>query len=187
MEKLKAFKPVLWFLVRFLVTYVFLSVLYSLYIRPYDLAKPSVLDPLTRQVGRQVLGFANLLGYETDVVEDDHLNYGEGQEITYDSFFMNGKYAISLEEGCNGISVMILFVSFLLGFGGKWKDLIWFIPLGLFLIHLSNILRLFFLMYLNTEWGATAFHFFHKYGFTVVIYVGVFALWVWWTARNRGS
>ena len=184
---LKPYTPILWFLARFLGSYLVLSVLYGLYIRPYDASVPSILDPYTRAVGQQVLMFAELFGFETSTVENDHLNYGDGQEVTYDSLFLNKRYAISLEEGCNGISVMVLFVSFLIGFGGRWKDLIWFIPLGLLALHMANILRLFFLMYLNTEVGAQAFHFFHKYGFTAVIYAGVFALWIWWTKRNMPS
>lgn len=183
-EFIRPYAPILWFLGRFLGCYLVLSVCYGLYIRPYDAAVPSVLDPYTRVVGEQVLFVAESLGYATETVFDDHLNYGGGQEVTYDSFFLNGRYAISLEEGCNGISVMVLFVSFLVGFGGKWKDLVWFIPLGLVLLHLANLFRLFLLMYLNTEVGAQAFHFFHKYGFTAVIYAGVFALWIWWTKRN---
>jgi len=48
---------------------------------------------------------------------------------------------VKVIEGCNGLAVMIMFLAFLLGFPGPWKQKAWFIPAGLLVIHLFNIAR----------------------------------------------
>lgn len=183
----KDFKPTILFLLRFFGVYIFFSFLYGLYIQHYDTAAQPVTDPITRVITYQCTRTSSLMGYRAEIIENDHLNYESAEEQTYDSLWLNNQYAISIEEGCNGINLMILFMAFVVGFGGKTVNMLIFIPAGLVFIHLANLGRLMLLSLLNIEWGGQAFHFFHKYGFTAVIYVAIFLLWYLWVMRFSGK
>jgi exosortase family protein XrtF len=90
-----------------------------------------------------------------------------------------GRVILSVFEGCNGINVMIVFVAFMVAFGGAIRKLVWFIPLGLVVIHLANLGRL-FLLYVTAVQSPRYFYYFHKYFFTAILYLIVLALWAAW-------
>jgi exosortase family protein XrtF len=182
---LKEFRPTILFLVKFFATYLVISTLYGLYISSFD--KINVLDPITRAVTVNCVSTASALGYETEVLENDHLRTATESEQTFDSIWMNQVYAVSVEEGCNGINIMILFAAFVIGFGGAWRNMLWFIPVGIIFIHVANIGRLLLLSLLNVEWGGRGFHFFHKYGFTAIIYLAILILWYFWVMYFNGK
>lgn len=179
------FKPTIGFLLKFFGIYLIFSVLYGLYIGAYD--TKDLLDPATRVVAQHCASTASIIGYDIEIVEDDHLRRETLPEQTYDSLWFDQIYAVSVEEGCNGINVMILFVAFVVGFGGKLSRMAWFIPAGLLFIHLANIGRLLFLSLMNVEWGGRGFHFFHKYGFTAVLYLAILLLWYLWVMHLNGG
>lgn len=161
--------------------------LYGLFISKYDSAASPETDPITSYMTVSCGRTANIFGYDSEYIWNDHLNHDEKSEVTYDSLFLNGVYAISVEEGCNGINIMILFMAFVVAFGGKLLNTVLFIPAGILFIHLANIGRLLLLALLNVEFGGQAFHFFHKYGFTAVIYLAVFLLWYLWVVKFSGK
>ncbi len=184
---LKEFRPTIIFLVKFLGVYLVLSALYGLYIKNYDQSDPPVTDPLTQLVTINCTRTAGLFGYQWSIIENDHLNWPKKEEEqTFDSVYLNDQYAISVEEGCNGVNIMILFLAFVVAFGGRLVNMLIFIPVGILFIHLCNIGRLLLLSLLNVEWGGRAFHFFHKYGFTAVIYLSILILWYLWVTRFSG-
>jgi len=181
------FKPTIFFLLKFFLVYFGLSIMYGLFISGYDTSSPPKTDPITRFVTFNCTNTASIFGYSTSVVKNDHLNHSSDGEQTYDSIWLNNIYAVSVEEGCNGINIMILFMSFVIAFGGKLLNTLIFIPTGILFIHLSNIGRLMLLSLINVEWGGRAFHFFHKYGFTAIIYLSVLLLWYLWVSRFSGK
>jgi exosortase family protein XrtF len=90
-----------------------------------------------------------------------------------------GVTLLKLIEGCNAVSVMILFVSFLVAFKGKLIKLIWFAPMGIILLYGANLFRIYLigmivLFYPNLTNVA------HDYVFPGVIYGTTFLLWVLW-------
>src|SRR5690606_20854765 len=89
---------------------------------------------------------------------------------------------LAVYEGCNGINVMIIFVAFLLAFGPMVKAMLWFLPLGLFMIHMMNLVRITLLFWVSI-YVESLMYFTHKYFFTATLYVVVFILWVWWVKR----
>lgn len=184
---MREFKPTIFFLLRFFVIYFGFSALYGYFIRNYDTGNPPTTDPITRFVTFNCTNTAAVFGYEPDVVTDDHLNREVLPEQTYDSVWLDEVYAISVEEGCNGINIMIIFMAFVVAFGGKLVNMLIFIPAGLLFIHAANIGRLLLLGLLNVEWGGRAFHFFHKYGFTAVLYVAILFLWFLWVNYYSGK
>lgn len=178
---IKDFLPTIFFLLRFFGVYAILSVSYGFYIKSFDELEDSETDPITQSVVRQLSVVSEWFGYEVDIDEHSHRNYGSlAEEQTFDTVYFDKIQVIAVEEGCNGISVMILFVAFVLAFGGNWKSAVWFIPSGLLIIQIGNLMRLLLLAVLKAETDGNYFHFFHKYGFTAVIYLLVLILWHIW-------
>ena len=92
------------------------------------------------------------------------------------------KYLARIIEGCNAISVIILFASFIFAFSAKFKTTFLFILLGSALIFVLNILRIALLtigLYYYPEYE----EFLHNIVFPVVIYGVVFVLWIVWVIK----
>jgi len=165
-------KRVLFFLLRFLSAFGGLSLLYAFWVDSFgekaDTFSWFVGRHLQLLFGAENLKLEQILGHPAIAVD------------------YNGSSAVSLFEGCNGLAVMILFFAFVFAFKGKWKDLLWFVPLGLGIIHLFNLGRLALLIYL-AHGNSPLFHFMHKYLFTLIIYAVVFGLWVLWVRRAQST
>lgn len=144
------------------------------------------MDSFTHWVCHQCAVITEHLGYQTKLVTNDHLNQPSQLEQTYDSLWIDGQYALSVEEGCNGINMMILFIAFVIGFGGHFLNSLVFLPCSLILIHIANLGRLILLALLNVELEGRGFHFFHKYGFTAVLYLASLGLWYFWVMHWNG-
>jgi exosortase family protein XrtF len=161
------FKPTIFFLLKFLGIYLAGNILYGILITSFE---PRA-DPITHTVTIQTGIVLNVCGYRVDV--EDRVNKPT-TEITY-----FGKTKLSVYEGCNGINTMIIFIAFLLAFGPLSRPVLWFVPLGLIIIHLVNLARI-TLLFLVSEYMPKAMYFTHKYLFTAILYVVIFAMWFWW-------
>ncbi len=78
---------------------------------------------------------------------------------------------------CDGLSLFILFTSFLLVFSGKWWFKLIYIILGVGLIHVLNILRVVALA-LIVKYSPESLDFHHSYTFTLFIYSIIFLVWM---------
>ena len=168
--QLKEFQPALRFVGMFVGLYLSLNVLYGFWINSYD----QVADPATQWVTRQSAGWLRLAGEQVQTrakVGKPTIAISRGEDAVVNVF-----------EGCNGINVMIVFVAFVVAFGGATRKMMWFIPAGIVVIHLANLLRVGGL-YLVAAYFAPYFYYVHKYAFTASIYVIVAVLWWWWIER----
>lgn len=95
---------------------------------------------------------------------------------------LENTYISRVVEGCNALSVMILFVSFVVAFLGKWKQTIMFILLGVITIHILNVLRIAFLSIALLHYPEQE-SLLHEVVFPLVIYGVVFGLWVIWVNK----
>ncbi len=98
------------------------------------------------------------------------------------SIGIDGSHGVFVGVPCNGLDLIALFVGFILIFKGEWKQKIWFIPLGILIIHLLNAFRVFLLILIaksNPEW----LEFNHKYTFTIILYLFVFLGWMIWVKK----
>ena len=96
-----------------------------------------------------------------------------------------GTAGLFLGDSCNGLSLFALFGIFIIAFPGPIKNKLWFIPAGILLIHVLNIVRIVLLSLILTvsyEW--TEFN--HTYTFTIVIYLAIFGMWLFWINRYSG-
>jgi exosortase family protein XrtF len=163
----KEFRPTIIFLVKFVIIYLAGNLIYGLYITSFE---PRA-DPVTNVVAVQTGIVLNICGYRVDV-EDR-----ENRPTTDINYF--GKAKLSIYEGCNGVNVMVIFIAFLFAFGTPNRNLLWFIPLGLMIIHFANLCRI-LLLFFVAEYLPKAMYFTHKYLFTAILYLVIFALWLWW-------
>lgn len=164
------FKPTILFLVKFIGIYVTGNLLYGVYVTAWY---PDA-DPATRWVTHQTAQVLRLSGWPA--VANDALH----KPTTVIS--SQGVEIVSVFEGCNGLNVMVIFLAFVLAFGPYRKAMAWFIPLGIVLIHLTNLLRI-GLLFLVTIYFPRSLYFAHKYLFTAFIFLVVFVLWIWWVKR----
>ena len=86
---------------------------------------------------------------------------------------------MNIYEGCNAINVVIVFVAFMFAFSGPAKKLSWFIPLGIGIIYIANLLRVGLLFWVAQHYQRY-FYYLHKYIFTALIYLVVLVLWGVW-------
>jgi len=95
---------------------------------------------------------------------------------------INEKYVARIIEGCNSLSVIILFASFIIAFSGKPKTTFFYILSGSVLIYVANLVRVVIL-------AAGLYHYpwrkdiLHTVIFPAIIYGMVFLLWVFWVNR----
>lgn len=164
---MKDFLPVLKILLRFVVIYIVFVLLYQFYLNHYE---NEVVDPFTRWVAIQVAGLQDLFGFPTVLV--DHL------KLHSILFQTDGKYTTRMVEGCNVISVAILFSAFILAFYKGAKTFL-YVAVGLLILHILNIFRIALLniIYINyPEYVKVG----HDYIFPAIIYGGVIVLWLIW-------
>jgi len=166
-------KGALRFLGIFLGLYFGLNIIYGLWITSYG-NRP---DTMTNLITRQTSAILQVLGEETSI------NPSEDKPSV--AILKNGKKVIGVYEGCNSINVMIVFVAFVAAFKESVKQRVWFVPLGLGIIYLTNLLRV-ALLYFVAEYWSHYFYYFHKYLFTAFIYLIVFILWLWWMKLTHG-
>lgn len=164
---IQEFKPTLLFLGKFVALYFIGNLLYGLYVTSYE-PHP---DPVTNLVTRQTSWTLNSLNWENEI-EDN---------LTRPSTFIiyGGHRILSVYEGCNGLNVMIIFAAFIVAFGPITKTILWFIPMGLVIIHLFNLIRILLLFFVSLEFP-DFLYIVHKYIFTGIIFFIVFLLWIGW-------
>lgn len=164
---LKDFRPVLSILLRFIIIYLVLLFVYQFYLNSF---KEAGLDPFSRMVAEQVRLIQNVLGYPTMLYDDV-----KGEQVW---FYVKGNYVTRMVEGCNAISVMILFVSFIFAFYKGIKTFV-FVITGLFILYIMNVLRITGLNIVVSDHPDYS-KMFHDYVFPAVIYGTVVVLWLVW-------
>lgn len=161
------------FLAKFFVAYLVLSALYLLYLNQFD-ASQNQVDGFTTSVANQTQKVLTLF--------DPNAHTASNLNEPSIKLFYNQKWVSRVIEGCNALSVMILFISFVISFTGKWKATLLFILLGTLIIHIFNILRIALL-------SMAVYHFpqqqdfLHSVVFPLFIYGVVFVLWIIWVNK----
>lgn len=162
------FKPVLKILLRFIIIYVLMVLAYQFYLNQF---KNLGLDPVSEWVADQAEFVQNSFGYPSQMVPGK-----PEQETTW--FYVSGKYVSRMVEGCNAISVMVLFLAFIFAFYQGIKTFL-FAGSGLLFLHLINVLRIAGLNILLVELPQYS-KIGHDYLFPAIIYGSVVLLWLIW-------
>lgn len=114
--------------------------------------------------------------------------HAETVQVQYNGIFLNGKVVVWIEDGCNGLVLMALFAGFVIAYPGPWKKKLWYVPAGLALVYVCNIIRCVALALLNqmvnnAKLSKSTFDFNHKYLFTTILYLIIFGLWMLWANK----
>ncbi|MFB9053497.1 exosortase family protein XrtF [Formosa undariae] len=166
----KTYKLVIRFILTFLVSYFVMSLGYKLYL---DYSKTTTFQPdyITYYVAKQSQEFLSVIGYNAKI----ELHEGEA----WVRLFFNGDYIVRIIEGCNAISVIILFVAFIVSFASTLKNTLLFIAAGSVIIYIANVLRI-GLLTIGLYYYPNLEHILHGVVFPLIIYGMVFMLWVIW-------
>lgn len=159
-------KGVLKFLAVFTTSYIILYVLYVVFLK-----FSSSPDVFTKLVSEQSIYILNQLNYNT--TSEVNSSY-EGIKL-----FINQKHIASIAEGCNALSIMILFVAFILAFAKSVQKTLTFCLFGLMFIHIMNVFRIVILIisiYNFPKYSEPL----HSIIFPGIIYCSVFILWMIW-------
>lgn len=172
---MKKRKTIIKFLIKFFVAYFLLLGAYSIYLKQTQ-HKGDVFScaPITKTVAKHTQQLAELLGYNTRI--EDHES-----ELSI-KFYVGEIYAARIVEGCNAISIIILFLSFIIAFSGSLKATIIFGVIGTFIIYSVNIVRVMALSMLMYKYPQYQ-EFLHGLLFPAVIYGTVFLLWIIWVNK----
>jgi exosortase/archaeosortase family protein len=96
-------------------------------------------------------------------------------------YFTNNGY-IAVNRSCSGFKQILQFALLLMVFPGLWKRKLWFIPLGVVVVHLINLFRIIGLsvvvITIPQHWD-----FSHDYVFRPIFYIVIFMMWVWWVEK----
>lgn len=155
------------------MVYIALSYAYKLYL---DNSNSPVYYPdyVTHQVAKQTNALVSFFGYDSQVVK--HPDEPSMKMI------INGKYLARVIEGCNALSVIILFVAFIVAFKGKLKTTFLFILFGVATIYIANIIRI-ALLSIGIFHYAEYTTLLHSVIFPSIIYGLVFLLWMLWVNK----
>jgi len=147
-----------------------------MYLNQYDVTKNEV-DFFTEIVAKQTEKLMGVFSGNTRSVPHD---FEPSVKIFY-----NNTYVARVIEGCNAISVIILFAAFIFAFSTQWKKTSFYIFFGIILIHILNIIRialLSFALYYYPEYEEIL----HGTIFPLFIYGVVFILWILWVTKFSG-
>lgn len=110
------------------------------------------------------------------------------QDVDLQVIGIDGSGGVWVGSNCNAITLFGLFSIFILCYPGHQRSKLWFIPAGILVIHLLNILRVVILAIIARS-APQWLDFNHTYTFTILIYAVIFGLWMVWinTFANRNK
>ncbi len=170
LQLFKKYQSVLRFILIFLGSYFVFSIFYTGYLEFFQSQK-YYPDFITHLVAVQSEKIIESLGYTSKILPH--------QEELSMKLFINNVFLARVVEGCNAISIMILFTSFVLSFFAKIKTTLLFILAGGAIIYGMNILRIAILAIGIYEYPQHS-QFLHSIVFPLIIYGTVFILWIIW-------
>jgi exosortase family protein XrtF len=150
-----------------------LTFIYQSYLSQFDVKKNET-DSFTKLVAQQTEEV--LLFFNCDVKTTPNL-----KEPAVNLYYKQRPMA-RIIEGCNALSVIILFISFIVAFSGKIKTTILYMISGSILIHILNVFRIALLCVLMYYYPKQQ-HFLHGVLFPLFIYGVVFILWIIWVNK----
>lgn len=142
------------------------ALMYGIY--EYVIIKYTSLDSqLIELIIQQAGSLLQITGYELLIPNPEYTSH----------IGIAGTTGVIVGNTCDGLSLFILFASFLIIFEGKWWFKSIYIVIGIALIHILNVFRVYALA-LIVLYSPESLDFHHSYTFTLFIYLVIFGLWV---------
>ncbi len=165
------YRPFLLFLAKFFFTYIILTFIYQGFLRSFGLDK---IDSITELVAENTKQLLILFNEDADIVKNN--------SESFIRLIYNQQYVARIIEGCNAISIIILFISFVVSFSGRMRPTLFFVLGGSLIIYVLNVARiavLCVLIYFFPKQQSLV----HGVFFPLFIYGVVFILWVIWVNK----
>ena len=125
-------------------------------------------------VADQTVSLLEFFGYSSGA-------YQHKKELSV-KILIEGNYTSRVIEGCNSVSIIILFIAFIIAFAGSLKATIIYVLLGSLFIYIINVVRIAFLSVMIYKYPNQQ-EFLHNLVFPAIIYGTVFILWVIWVNK----
>jgi exosortase family protein XrtF len=161
-------KRILRFLLLFLGLYAAWKMYYEWVIHPWG-----VLDTLViNDSSLWSIWVLDTLGFDTF----------QGDHATIRTIGVQGSNGLWIGDPCNGLTLFALFSLFIVAYPGSWKHKLWYIPAGITLIHILNIIRITALCII-VKVSPEMLEFNHTYLFQILMYGFIFLLWYVWIKK----
>ncbi len=169
-ELILKYKDVFRFIILFFGVYLILSLLYGAYLKFSEggTFKP---DYITNLVARQSGSLISDFGYDAEVIPHE--------TNTSLKLYIDQQFLARIVEGCNAISIIILFIAFIVAFSQNLKKTVLFVFAGSALIYGFNIIRISILAIALYRYPHHE-KILHEIVFPGLIYGMVFLLWLIW-------
>jgi len=156
--------------VRIILTFV--GIYLILFISYQWILQRSQPDFFTLLTVKQVNFLYHLTGFDTTwkIIDGPAAHTG---------IFLNDRWIVNIVEGCNGMSIIILFTAFVWALPASWRQKLLFSLAGVAVIWLINIVRIWILgltYYYKPQW----FDLMHRVIFPGMLYGTVILLWIYW-------
>lgn len=168
-------KKSIFFLIKFFGVYFLLLAMYHFYLQKTQHKEDGfICSPITKNVAVQTTEILNFFDY--------NVFYKQHTKEMSVNLFINNIHIARVIEGCNAMSIIILFTAFIIAFSGSVKATILYLLFGGFLIYGVNLLRIAFLVVMLYKYPDQQI-FFHNLVFPAIIYGTTFLLWVFWVRK----
>ncbi len=169
------YKNITLFLLKFFGTYFLLFGLYAYYLNiNQEKVNGFQCAPLTTQVADQTVSLLKFFNY--NVKSEQH-----NSEMSV-KLLVGDDYVARVIEGCNSISIIILFAAFIVAFAGSIRATIVYVVVGSLIIYVINVLRIAFLTMMLYKYPNQQ-EVLHHLVFPAIIYGTTFLLWVLWVQK----
>ncbi len=175
-------KPIRLFLGKALLFFILWEVIYGLFL--FD---SQWLDTkLTNHVGTASVyvlnNFTSMSGFTAVPEVWDSVYAGEAIANSASVIYHNGETLLYIAHACNGLSLLVLYIGFIVCMPSRFWRKVLYITLGVLLLDIINIIRCVGLIYLM-EYNNTYFDFAHHYLFKATVYISTFIIWVYYSRK----
>ena len=98
------------------------------------------------------------------------------------TLYFSNNGSITVAGSCSGLKQFYEWLMLMILFPGPWKHKLWYIPLGIIVIHIENIFRIIILSVVLMHWPAQ-WDFIHMWIMRPFFYVVIFLLWLIWEEK----
>ncbi|KAA3650578.1 MAG: hypothetical protein DWP98_04410 [Bacteroidetes bacterium] len=162
LDSIKQYKKPIFFILKMFGVYLTLQAFYDYVLSPYTNIDKYLISLIISQT-EWVLSFLGYALLEPNSMYEHHVGVLDSSGVV-------------IGNPCDGISLFILYASFLFVFKGKWWFKLSTIGFGILVIHFLNVFRIIALAIIVVYYPESLdFH--HKYSFTLFVYLCIFLMW----------
>ena len=169
---------------RFLVLFIPIVVIWFtsyhiIYGITFNNVEYDILTLFSVTLAEQANLFLELLGFETNIEIHEDMVVSKILKYKY-------QHGVWIGEPCNGIKIFGVFSIFILSLRSRWNFKILFIAIGIFILHLLNVIRVASLTYIAAV-NPKILDFNHNITFQLIIYSAMLLLWLFFIKKFTNS